>query len=260
MKQTLARINNWQFSRTGKFQVSGFGEVDQAVASMVSDIFSKVLLVAPQPYEARYASFLARSPADRVFVGRYDNIIEFLHALRRASAGQGRRPEAIKDQLNPDALPLVNISRSMDISYENNDQQIDRRKGGDTLFRNEQTGEPLAQFEYTQALLTYDVTLLATDKITLGLMANTLGAHFRQLMGSSFMATTKMMNAVDIPLNLNIEAPKEVGFTDVSAPLGEERVYAVQAPITVMSDVAAAWELESRRIRSEIDLSLYEGE
>ncbi len=46
-KTLLARTGEWQTSRTGKFQTTGFENVDNAFATLISNIFSDILLVAP---------------------------------------------------------------------------------------------------------------------------------------------------------------------------------------------------------------------
>lgn len=250
-KTLLARTGEWQTSRTGKFQTTGFENVDNAFATLISNIFSDILLVAPAPEEKRFASFLNRPPAERVYVARFDNAIEFLKAVRRANAGQGRKPE--NQNINRDALPLVNISRTMDINYINDDQQIDRKKVAS--FCEPDTGMPLAELEYTQAILTYDVTLMATDKATMSLMCNSLGARLRLMTGTQFEATTHLVR-VPVSLICSIQDAKEVGFTDVSAPIGEERIYATQAPISVIADVITAWELDAKRIITETSISM----
>lgn len=246
----LARTGEWKTSRTGKYQTTGLDGVDSAVAAMISGMLSDILIVDPRQEEKRFASFLERSPADRVFVGRFDNSIEFLKAIRRANAGQGRKPD---DQaINRDALPVVNISRSMDISYMNDDQQVDRRYG--YWFRDPQTDTPLAQLEYMQAILTYDVTLMATDKSTLSLMSNSLGSCFRHMLSSQFEAQTSLVR-VPVSLACAFQDAKEVGFSDVSAPIGEERVFAVQAPVTVNAEVITAWEVDATRVITDTGLS-----
>jgi hypothetical protein len=254
-KTVLMRIGEWKTTRTGKNQTTGLAHVDTALAMLISGMFSNVLIVEPQKEEQRFAAFLERSPADRVFVGRYDNAVEFLKAVRRADAGQGRYPNnhPKKHDINRDALPMVNISRSMDISYENDDQQIDRRIGA--WFREPKTEKPLANLEYTQAIITYDLTLIATDKDTLSLMCNALGAQFRHMMGSQFEAETTLVR-VPVPIICAIQDVKEIGFSDVSAPLGEERIFAAQAPVTVNADVITAWEVDAVRIITETSLSV----
>lgn len=44
---------------------------------------------------------------------------------------------------------------------------------------------------------------------------------------------------------------KDTGFSDISPPLTENRVFAAQATIMVMADVYLAWEVEATRIRIE---------
>ncbi|WP_244428795.1 hypothetical protein [Escherichia coli] len=47
-KTLLARTGEWQTLRTGKFQTTGFENVDNAFATLISNIFSDILLVAPR--------------------------------------------------------------------------------------------------------------------------------------------------------------------------------------------------------------------
>ncbi|EKG1134778.1 baseplate [Escherichia coli] len=250
-KTLLSRIGEWQTTRTGKFQTTGLERVDNAFATLISDIFSDVTLVEPAKEERRFASFLSRPPAERVYVARFDNAVEFLKSVRRANAGQGRKPE--NPNINRDALPLINISRSMDISYINNDQQIDRKSCDH--FCEPGSGMPLVALEYTQANLTYDVTLMATDKATMSLMCNSLGARLRLMAGTQFEATTPLVR-VPVPLICAIQDAKDISFTDVSAPIGEERIYAAQTAISVIADVITAWELDAKRIITETSLRM----
>lgn len=113
--------------------------MDNAFATLISNIFL-ISYWWPRAGRKRFASFLNRPPAERVYVARFDNAIEFLKAVRRANAGQGRKPE--NQNINRDALPTVNISRTMDINYINDDQQIDRKS---SQFCEPDTGMPLAE-------------------------------------------------------------------------------------------------------------------
>lgn len=247
----LSRTGEWKVSKTGKQQTTGFDAVDDALASLISKAFDNVLLVEPRPVEKRFQSFLSRPAAERIYVGRFDSVIECLKAIRRANAGQGRKPDDL--QLNRDALPLINISRSMDINYDNTDQQVDRRIG--SSFSDPDDGRPLASLEFMQAIITYDVTIMATDKDTLGLMCNSLGASIRLLMSTQFEANTKLVR-VPVPLICSLQDAKEIGFSDVSAPLAEERIYAAQAPISVLADVITAFELDATRVVTETTLAV----
>lgn len=245
-KELLARHREWKLTRTGKFEVTGFSAVDAAVAAKISDTFSRVVVTHTDPARARFASFLAREPKDRVFVGQFDSVVEFLAAMRRAAAGRGSVPDNVP--INRDALPLVNISRSFDLAYESNDYQRDRRDAGNLLCDDGFT--PAAELEITQATLTYNVSLIAAEKITLGLMCNALAGHFRFMDNTSFMAHEKLVNKM-VEVDCCITEAKGTGFSDISPPLTENRVFAAQATIMVMADVYLAWEVDATRIRFE---------
>lgn len=245
-KELLARHREWKLTPTGKFEVTGFSAVDAAVAAKISDTFSRVSVTHADPARARFASFLARAPKDRVFVGQYDSVVEFLAALRRAAAGRGSVPEKVP--VNRDALPLVNISRSFDLAYESNDYQRDRRDAGFIYCDDGVT--PAAVLEITQATLTYNVSLIAAEKTTLGLMCNAFAGDLRFLSNTSFKAQEKIVNVM-AEVDCCITEAKGTGFTDISPPLTENRIFAAQAMIMVMADVYLAWEVDAARIRVE---------
>lgn len=245
-QELLARHREWQLTRTGKFEVTGFSAVDASVAAKIGDTFSRVSVIQADPARARFASFLARAPKDRVFVGQYDSVVEFLAALRRAAAGRGRKPEDVT--INHDALPLVNISRSFDLAYESNDYQRDRRDAGYIYCDDGVT--PAAELEITQATLTYNVSLIAAEKTTLGLMCNAFAGDLRFLSKTSFTAKEKLVNVM-VEVDCCITEAKGTGFSDISPPLTENRVFAAQATIMVIADVVMAWEVNATRIRVE---------
>lgn len=245
-KELLARHREWKLTRTGKFEVTGFSAVDKAVASKIDATFSRVVVTHPDPARARFASFLAREPDERVFVGQYDSVVEFLAALRRAAAGRNRVPKKVI--VNRDALPVVNVSRSFDLAYESNDNQRNRRNAGRLYAEDNFT--PVAELEITQATLTYNISFISAEKTTLGLMCNAFAGDMQFLSNTSFKAFETLLN-VQAEIDCCITEAKSTGFTDISPPLTENRVFAAQAMITVMADVYMAWEVDATRIRFE---------
>ncbi len=243
-RELLARTREWTTERTGKFESTGWAEVDRAVAAKVNEIFSNAVIAHPNQEQARYASFLARAPQDRVFVGNFDSIVEFLGAVRRAAAGRRSIPKNL--EINRDALPLINISRTFDVSYDSNDYQRDRRELGELLGEDGKT--PIAEVEATQATLTYSVTLIAAEKGTLSLMCNTLASAMRFMPSTSFKAASKLVNA-RVELDCCFQDAKGIGYGDISAPMQENRLFAAQASVTVLADVFTAFEVEAKQIR-----------
>lgn len=242
-RELLAKTREWELKRTGRFETTGFDAVDKAFAKEINQVFSNAVIVHPTPGRDRYAAFLARQPQDRVFVGSFDNVIDFLGAVRRAAAGRRSLPQSA--QVNREALPVINISRTFDIAYESSENQRDRYKSEELI---DDKGMPLAMVDSTQATLTYQVTLIATEKSTLSLMCNTLASALRWRQAASFKAVDRLVN-VDIDLECVIQDAKAISFTDLSEPVKENRIFAAQATITVIADMHTAAEVTAKRIR-----------
>lgn len=254
--RTLAQIREWKTTRTGITETTGLKTVDDGIAALVSGFFSNMRVVEPSAEQRRFAAFLLRPAADRVFVGKYDSVVEFLQAFKRARTGKGLQPErpgSDSQLINHDALPLINLSRSFDVGYENNDRSKDVRDIG--MFRDPADGKPLAELERTQANLTYSLTFIATEKETLSLMCNAFAGRMKELLSTAFKADTTLVR-VPISLNCALSAAKEIGFSDVSAPMNEERLFATQTTIDVTAEVVTAWEVDAVRQRTEFRASL----
>ena len=252
MNQLLSRTREWVTTRTGKVESTGFTAADAAVAKALNDVFSSAVMTDPRQHEQRYSSFLARKPEDRVFVGKFDDVMDFLRAVRQAGAGRRSVKASDMPDLNRDALPLINLSRGFDITYDNNDQEIDRNLG---QFTDESQGNmPLADLEATQASLNYSITLIASDKDTLSLMCNTLAANFRSRLTTNFTAQEKLVHW-PVEINCSIQDAKTIMFSDMSPPFTQDRIYACQASLIVMVDVLTAHEVDARNVRYDTQLA-----
>lgn len=252
MNQLLSRTREWVTTRTGKVESTGFTAADAAVAKALNDVFSSAVITKPREHEQRYSSFLARKPEDRVFVGKFDDVMDFLRAVRQAGAGRRSVKASDMPDLNRDALPLINLSRGFDITYDNNDQEIDRNLG---QFTDPSQGDmPLAQIEATQASLNYSITLIASDKDTLSLMCNTLAANFRSRLTTNFTAQEKLVHW-PVEINCSIQDAKTIMFSDMSPPFTQDRIYACQASLIVMVDVLSAHEVDARSVRYDTQLA-----
>lgn len=258
MDKSLAKIREWETKPTGASETTGLESVDNGIASLVSGFFSMIRITDPSESQRRFAAFLARPPAERVYVGRYDSAIEFLHAMKRARSGAGRQPrkpgqQPEMDLINHDALPLINLSRTFDVGYENQDRSKDVRDIG--AFRDPSTGKPLAELEHTQAMLTYSVTFIATEKETLSLMCNAYAGRMKQMLSTKVKAETSLVR-VPVSLECALMGSKDVSFSDMSSPMNEERLFAAQTTIDVTAEVITAWEVEARQKYTRMSVSL----
>ncbi|WP_234105103.1 baseplate [Citrobacter freundii] len=243
-RELLAKTRQWKKTRTGKFEITGFSAIDEAVAREINKIFSDVVVTHPNRGRERFAEFLKRKPEDRVFVGNFDNVVEFLGAVRRAAAG--RRSIPSDKNINRDAMPFINISRTFDADYENNDNQRHRREVGDLMADDGET--PIAEVDAMQVLLTYSVTLIAAEKSTLSLMCNSLASSLRWRESTSFTAIDYLVNA-KTEIDCSFQDAKAIGYSDLSTPITENRIFAAQATLTVMADMLTAFEVDASEVR-----------
>lgn len=247
MKDVLSRTRQWKKERTGHTQTTGFTAIDAAVAKAVNDVFATAVMIEPRAHELRFEAFLKREPEDRVFVGKFDDVLEFLKAVRLAGAGRRSIKQEVPN-INRDALPLINLSRGFDVTYDNGDQEIDRHQYADFV---DDDGKPLAEIEATQASLNYTVMLIASDKDTLSLLCNTFAANLRSRLTTSFEANDILVR-VPVKLNCNITDAKSIMFGDMSPPFTQERIYACSAGIIILADVLTAHEVESTSVRYDM--------
>ena len=243
-RELLAKTRQWEKTRTGKFEITGFSATDDAVAREINKIFSNVVIVHPNRGRERFSEFLKRKPEDRVFVGNFDNVVEFLGAVRRAAAG--RRSIPSDESINRDAMPFINISRTFDADYDSNDNQRDRSDFGDLMADDGKS--PIAEIYATQVSLTYSVTLIAAEKSTLSLMCNALASSLRWRASTSFTAIDYLVNA-KVEIDCAFMDAKGIGYSDLSTPITENRIFAAQATLTVMADMLTAFEVDARQVR-----------
>ncbi|WP_193568694.1 baseplate [Citrobacter sp. NCU1] len=243
-RELLAKTRQWEKTRTGKFEITGFAATDDAVAREINSIFSNVVVTHVTRDRERFAAFLARAPQDRVFVGNFDNVVEFLGAVRRAAAGRRSIPSS--ESINRDAMPFINISRSFDADYDSNDNQRDRDDLADLYGSDGIT--PVAEVSATQVVLTYNVTLIAAEKSTLSLMCNTLASSMRWRESTSFTAIDRLVH-LPVEIDCSFQDAKGIGYSDLSTPIMENRIFAAQATLTVMADMMTAFEVDAKQMR-----------
>lgn len=247
----ISRIGEWSSSRTGKYQITGLQALDDALAARISAMYTNAVSDDSAPLGGRYSAFLAKKPEERVYNGKFDDVTTTLRAIAKADAGQ----KSVIDTtpLNGLALPVVNVSRAFNLSYENADEG---KAIWDHAAWKDSSGMPLADL-YTQYVnITYDVTLIAAEKETLALMCNALAASLYILEEHKLTHTGRLFGG-DVPMQSAINTPKLVAFTDIT-PTSSGRIFAASTTLSVTAQVCSAWELDTSRLVTNVDISLKE--
>lgn len=245
-QSVIARLKEVQLVPTGEYEVSGFHEIDAAVASYMSHIFDQARINTLSAENKAFNRFIEAPPSRRVVVGKFDSLVEFLQMLRR-SRGRPKSP-----QVSTDELPVINVSRSFDVVYSTSDQKRDSSAGrGLDIIEDPQTGTPFAALDRSQAALTYTVAALAFEKETLALMLNAVSMHLKFEVHQSFSVNVTVART-SVDLDCTFTDSRDLIWSDMSAPISTDRLYAASITLTVNVDVVRALAVNSVQQRTQI--------
>lgn len=242
----LASLTELYLQPTGEFEVSGFHEVDNAFASYISRVFDMARINQVTTENKAYNRFIESPPASRVVVGKFDSLVEFLQMLRR-SRGRPKAP-----QVSTDELPVINVSRSFDVVYSTSDNKRDTRAGLKLdILHSTTTKEPYAALDRSQAALSFTVTAMAFEKETLSLMLNSLTMHFRFVIHQSYRVPIQLANS-PVELDCTFTDARDLIWSDMSAPLATDRLFAASVTLKLNTDVVRALAVEPIKQRTQL--------
>lgn len=242
----IASLKEVQLEPTGEYEVSGFHEVDAEVASYISRIFDNARINTVNAENKAFDRFTESAPARRVVVGKFDSLIELLQMLRRA------RGRLTSPKISTDELPVINVSRSFDVVYSTSDQKRDSAAGRKLdIISDAHTGTPFAALDRSQAALTYTVAALAFEKETLALMLNAISMHLRFAVHQSFRVNVSVART-PVDLDCTFTDSRDLIWSDMSAPVSTNRLYAASITLTVNTDVVRALAVRPVQHRTQI--------
>lgn len=223
---------------TGIRLISDYRDIDIATTNEINRAFDN-LLVDDNQRSTDFALFLERDPKDRVVFGSFQDVREFVRAVRRSKKINVASTSEKKLSRNADTLPIVNVSRPLSIDFGNSDRQVVRYYGA----LDNDNGDVVALVEGVPNSLQYKISVAAWDRITIDYMINALASFFfRMKSDTKFTAHVTLMNGVHDAECAFVDN-MAVTFDDVSAVIEEQRLYAVEALISVNADMLVAWEV-----------------
>ncbi|PHM51588.1 hypothetical protein [Xenorhabdus hominickii] len=229
----LMRIKSLKLKPLGEREVSGFRGIDIAVGNHIASSLKGLKVNHPDLHNQGFVEFLQRPSSDQVLLGRFDDIKDFMRTLRQAKAG--RKSQSDNPDANPEALPVINLSRTMDYDVMPNDRQIKRDRYGEVF-----EGETIiAVLEAHPVHLVYDIFVLSADKEPLSLLCNAIAVHFVSMISTSFQALIQIANT-DVSIECAFNEAREIAFSDVSLPVMEDRIFGAKASIKVQADIIMA--------------------
>lgn len=235
---------------TGRREVTGFRDTDHALANLLARTLQGLFVSEETTNNRAFARFIERPAKDQVLVGHFEDIREMVRAMRQAKAG--RPSQHANHFVNPDALPIINLSRTLDLSYGAFERQIPRPDFGELK---DDQGNTKFVLSALPVSLTYNLTIVSADKESLSMLCNLLVGHFYGLHSTSFEAPTKICNTV-IGLECALNNMKGAMVSDLSLPISEERLFVGQMTIEVIADTLTAHEVTPVTQRFQVGLKV----
>lgn len=235
---------------TGRREVSGFRDIDHALANLLAKTLQGLIVSEETTFNRSFARFIERPAKDQVLIGHFEDIRDLVRSIRQAKAG---RPSKYTNPfINPDALPLVNITRTFDLSYGATERQIPRP---DYAELKDSDGTVRFVISALPVSLTYNLTIVTADKESLSMLSNLLVGHFYGLHSTSFEAPTRICQA-DVPIECALNNMKGAMLSDLSLPVSEERLFAGQMTVEVIADTLTAYEVTPTNRRIQVGVKV----
>lgn len=227
---------------TGKREVSGFHEVDIAFGNFITDLIDGFCINEPDAINAAFHAYCERPKAEKVVMGRFDDVNALLTHIRRAR-------EKDKDNGNQVQLPLVNISRNFMVTYGNGDRAIADTHTGDFVYNDKK--EIIGVTASVPATLTYDLWVVGADKESTSLLINALAAEFSLMLNTGFKAHTRIATGPAV-LDCGIDGVRNFMMNDTSPDSEFERLYVGATQLNVITSVLIVYNVTHVRSRVRV--------
>lgn len=245
-ERLVMRFREKGYRPSGRREVSGLRDIDTAVANQIALSLNGLFVTTETAHNRRLSHFLQRPTKDQVLVGHFEDVRDMVRSIRQAKAG--RKSQHGNPFANPDALPIINVTRTLDLSYGYTERQLDREDYGEIT--DSESGVVKYILSTLPVTLQYIVTIASAEKEALAVLANALAQHFYFLHDTGFDAVTSICG-LDVSAECAFNNLKGFSVADVSLPVSEERLFAGQMSFDVIADSFVAYEVEafSRRVQ-----------
>lgn len=235
---------------TGLYETTGFHDVDIAFGNFITNIVDRARLCEPNDINKAFAQYTDRKPEEKVIVGKFDDVASLLRHIHTAQAG--RVTQQHDPHRNSDQLPIVNISRTFQVSIGNTDRAIQTRNHEHREIYDGKGQRPeniVAICASQPATLTYDLFVIGADKESTSLLSNALGMQLVELVNTGFVAKTRLATA-SFKLDCALDGVKGFMYSDASSSGEQDRYYVASTQISVVTEVITAY--NSRAINSVV--------
>lgn len=229
---------NLKYEPTGIRWVADYRDIDIATTNAINSAFDR-LKVDENQRSTDVGRFLLREPKQRVVFGQFEDIRDFVRAVRRSQKKNVASDGEKELSKTADDLPVVNVSRPISLDFGNTDRQVARYYG----VLDDQDGKAVAMVEAVPNNIQYKISIAAWDRSSIDYLVNALTSYFFHMRSDTKFEAFQTLMGGQHEVECAFIDNMAVSFDDVSAVITEQRLYAVQALITVNADMLVAWEI-----------------
>jgi hypothetical protein len=218
-------------TQTGETETTDLFNVDIGFGNYLIRGLSDCKIRSASKKDAQAKAFFERPPAEQLMVGEYEDPKRFLLALSgsekaRKNLIDSKATQTLKDQINKRAVPVMYFYRNL--GYRYSDPSMYPAQKNAISNENGVADVLNAEMDYSVFIIAFDITTLTRIAASV----------------SAFIALDSPKFTVDITvgdepahLDAKINDPHTIDFGDMSVPSSEGRLLALQATITVSSEV-----------------------
>lgn len=231
----LAILRKKRLTPTGKQEFVPIECIDTAFAAALNDAFEPLVVSSSNRMNKSFSAFLKRSPRDRITVGSFNDIKEWLASFEASRAGRKDSPRQT-EKVNKLAMPLINLSRSPAFSIYEGELSKDVFNDGQITDDNDEISALVATIPFS---LNYSLWIASDEKESLGMVASALSFWLRLYAshGQATFTATSLINDVEMPINCVIEGQKSIAFVPITTGTEEDRIFGVGLDMTVVADM-----------------------
>ena len=234
------RFTREMFAPNGMLEMSSTSDVDAALANAILGVLDSVQVSDQRQSAKPLKQFLTRSARDKLKIGAFNDVETFLRAVRSAKGGRRDDESTSFSEVNPAALPVLNLGRSP--GFQPHDMTIMSAEYNAGALA-DSDGNTVALLSVMPVEISYTLMVLANEKETLSALTAIYAAWIYQFTAygaTHFTAESKLAGA-PIQLECSIRDPKALIIEDLSGQLNNDRVYAAALPLTIIAPLFTAW-------------------
>lgn len=232
---SLATLKSTTVTGTGIREIADLNDIDTALAKLIADSFDNVSLPDTRTATKGLRAFLRKPAKERITIGDFDDISEYL----KEKQAHSNHATSTRTDKNPLALPALHIGRTLDYSFYVGDYSKLNQNVGNVR---DPAGKVVAALRVTPVQLSYKLWLVADTRAELSWISALLGdwLRFRADLSSIDFAAASVLAGANVEMPCHIDGSKNVMFSNVSLPVTENKVYALELQISVIADLMTA--------------------